>query len=61
MDDYVPLIYALLPNKEEGTCERFFRAVKGESSLWKDFFLLLRIKVRVRVSTMQELTKNECK
>ena len=29
MNDYVPLIYALLPNKEEGTYERFFRAVKS--------------------------------
>ena len=28
MNDYVPLIYALIPNKEEGIRERFFRAVK---------------------------------
>ena len=28
MNNYVRLIYALLPNKEEGTYERFFRAVK---------------------------------
>ena len=28
LNDYVPVIYALLPNKEEGTHERFFIAVK---------------------------------
>ena len=28
MNDYVPLTYALLPNKGDGTYERFFRAVK---------------------------------